>query len=57
MPPSMTNSAGLPTLVLVHGAWQGRARQIRHIDSAHSPFLSRPLELAGILAEVASAAR
>lgn len=36
---------------------EGRARQVRHIDSAHSPFLSRPSELAGILAEVVSAAR
>jgi pimeloyl-ACP methyl ester carboxylesterase len=36
---------------------EGRARHVRHIDSAHSPFLSRPRELADILAEVAAGTR
>jgi pimeloyl-ACP methyl ester carboxylesterase len=31
----------------------GRTRDVRHVDSAHSPFLSRPRELAGILTEIA----
>jgi pimeloyl-ACP methyl ester carboxylesterase len=31
----------------------GKARELRHIDSAHSPFLSRPRELAEIIGEVA----
>jgi len=31
----------------------GKARQLRHIDSAHSPFLSRPQELAALISEVA----
>jgi pimeloyl-ACP methyl ester carboxylesterase len=33
----------------------GRARDLRHIDSAHSPFLSRPRELADIIAGIARA--
>jgi pimeloyl-ACP methyl ester carboxylesterase len=33
----------------------GKARQLRHIDSAHSPFLSRPEELAALISEVAQA--
>jgi hypothetical protein len=33
----------------------GRARDVRHVDSAHSPFLSRPRELAGILTDIAEA--
>jgi pimeloyl-ACP methyl ester carboxylesterase len=31
----------------------GKAQQLRHIDAAHSPFLSRPEELAALIAEVA----
>ncbi|RZU32746.1 alpha/beta hydrolase [Blastococcus saxobsidens] len=48
--------AGLPAAVqeLMAG---GRAEDIRHIDTAHSPFFARPRELAGILLEVSSAAR
>lgn len=33
----------------------GHATAVRHIDSDHSPFLSCPVELAGILAEIVGA--
>lgn len=33
----------------------GKAGQLRHIDSAHSPFFSRPRELVTIIADVARA--
>ncbi|MGY1750145.1 alpha/beta fold hydrolase [Modestobacter sp. SYSU DS0511] len=33
----------------------GKAGQVRHIDSAHSPFFSRPAELTALLVEVARA--
>ena len=35
----------------------GRTDDVRHIDSAHSPFFVRPRELADILIEVSSAGR
>jgi pimeloyl-ACP methyl ester carboxylesterase len=33
----------------------GKAGQLRHIDAAHSPFLSRPRELAAIITDVVRA--
>jgi pimeloyl-ACP methyl ester carboxylesterase len=31
----------------------GKARRLRHVDSAHSPFLSRPEELAALITDIA----
>jgi pimeloyl-ACP methyl ester carboxylesterase len=47
--------AGLPAAVQELMA-AGKAEDVRHIDSAHSPFFARPRELADMLVEVASAA-
>jgi pimeloyl-ACP methyl ester carboxylesterase len=33
----------------------GKARELRHLDSAHSPFLSRPEELAALITDVTRA--
>ena len=48
--------AGLPAAVQEMMA-AGRAEDVRHIDSAHSPFFARPRELADILIEVSSGDR
>jgi hypothetical protein len=50
----------LPTVVLVHGAWHGPCLQegmakaigaaTTRLDADHSPWLSRPAELAAIIA-------
>ncbi|NMH98688.1 alpha/beta fold hydrolase [Pseudonocardia acidicola] len=41
---------GLPPVVQ-EGMTTGRADRVAHIDAGHSPFLSRPRELAAMIAE------
>jgi pimeloyl-ACP methyl ester carboxylesterase len=45
--------AGLPQVVQ-EGMAAGRAGRVVHVDAGHSPFLSRPGELAALIAECAT---
>jgi pimeloyl-ACP methyl ester carboxylesterase len=47
--------AGLPQVVQEAMA-DGRAGRVRHVDAGHSPFLSKPAELAALVAECAASA-